>query len=157
LTFDLDVFVLLHPTAGGLISLAPIYHALTRRGYTQDKEHDVQGCRRVDRTGGVATQQSDREIASQCVLIEGVPVQFLPAYNSLIEEALAQAREIDYDCVRTRVVRAEHLVAICLQTGRARDRARVALLHKQSDLDRSFLADLLRRYSLEEKWKNWTE
>lgn len=130
LTFDLDVFVLPNPAAGALISLAPIYDALARRGYTQEKE---------------------------CVLIEGVPVQFLPAYNSLIEEALAQAREIDYDGVRTRVVRAEHLVAICLQTGRARDRARVALLHEQSDLDRTFLADLLRRYSLEEKWKNWTE
>jgi len=130
LTFDLDVFVLLHPSAGGLISLAPIYDVLARRGYIQDKE---------------------------CVLIEGVPVQFLPAYNSLIEEALAQAREIDYDGVRTRVVRAEHLVAICLQTGRAKDRARVALLHEQSDLDGTFLADLLCRYSLEEKWKNWTE
>jgi hypothetical protein len=157
LTFDLNVFVLLHPAAGGLISLAPIYDTLARRGYTKDKEHDVQGCRRVDRTGRAVTRPSDREIASQCVLIEGVPVQFLPAYNSLIEEALAQAREIDYDGVRTRVVRAEHLVAICLQTGRAKDRARVALLHEQSDLDRTFLADLLRRYSLEEKWKNWTE
>jgi hypothetical protein len=29
-----------------------------------------------------------------CVLIEGVPVQFLPTYNSLIEEALQEAQEI---------------------------------------------------------------
>ena len=40
---------------------------------------------------------------------EGVPVQFLPAYNALIEEALTKAREIDYEGVSTRVLRAEYL------------------------------------------------
>ena len=32
-----------------------------------------------------------------CVLIEGVPVQFLPAYNALLEEALKEAQQIVYD------------------------------------------------------------
>src|SRR5438552_5332659 len=100
LTFDLDVFILLQPDAARLISLAPVYEALRLRGYREEKE---------------------------CVLIEGVPVQFLPAYNSLIEEALNQAREIDYEGVPARVVRAEHLVAICLQTGRGKDRERVRI------------------------------
>ena len=157
LTFDLDVFVLFGSGVGGLVSLSPIYEVLRARGYGEEKEHDVQGCRRVDRRGRVVTRPSNREIASQCVLIEGLPVRFLPAYNSLIEEALTQSREIDYEGVPTRVVRAEHLVAICLQTGRAKDRARVALLREQSHLDLTFLADVLRRYSLEEKWKSWTE
>ena len=31
---------------------------------------------------------------NECVLIEGVPVQFLPAYNLLIEEAFAQACDL---------------------------------------------------------------
>ena len=130
LTFDLDVFVLLQPDGSGLVSPEAIYEALRRRGYTEEKE---------------------------CILIEGVPVQFLPAYNSLIEEALSEARETDYEGIRTRVVRAEHLVAICLQTGRVKDRARVALLREQSHLDLTFLADVLGHYSLEEKWKSWTE
>ena len=130
LTLDLDIFVLLSPGVSNLISLEPIYQALRVRGYTEEEA---------------------------CIVIEGVPVQFLPAYNSLIEEALAEARETDYEGVRTRVVRAEHLVAICLQTGRPKDRARVALLREQSDLDLKFLADVLRRYSLEEKWTSWRD
>ena len=130
LTFDLDAFVLLDSDPGSLISLSPLYEALRERGYREEKE---------------------------CVVIEGLPVQFLPAYNSLIEEALLGAREINYEGVPTRFVRAEHLVAICLQTGRAKDRARVALLREQSELDLRFLADVLRDHHLEEKWKNWTE
>lgn len=130
LTFDLDIFVLLGPTAGDLISLSAIYEALRARGYREEQE---------------------------CVSIEGVPVQFLPAYNSLVEEALAEAHEVDYEEVRTRVVRAEHLVAICLQTGREKDRERVRILRAQSELNSGYLADVLCRHNLEEKWKAWTE
>lgn len=131
LTFDLDVFVLLQPVnGGGLISLSPIYEALRRRGYEEETE---------------------------TVSIEGIPVQFPPAYNSLTEEAVAEAREIDYDGVPTRVARAEHLIAICLQTGRTKDRARVAMLREQATLDLNLLADILKRHQVEEKWKRWTE
>jgi hypothetical protein len=97
LTFDFDVFVILPQDAGNLLSLAPLYEALRSRGYAEEGE---------------------------CVLIEGVPVQFLPAYNALLEEALREARETLYEAVSTRVVRAEHLIAICLQTGRDKDRER---------------------------------
>jgi hypothetical protein len=128
LTFDLDVFVLL-PEAGGLVSLAPIYDALRARGYTEDGE---------------------------CVLIEGVPVQFLPAYNSLLKEALTEANETLYEGIGTRVVRAEHLAAICLQTGRNKDRERVRILREQANLDLPRLAEVLARHALEERWKQWT-
>ena len=130
LTFDLGVFVVLSRGTGQLISLAPVYEALRARGYGEEKE---------------------------TVMIEGVPVQFLPAYNALVEEALGQAREIDYEGVPARVLRAEHLIAISLQTGRAKDRARVAMLHEQASLDPNLLADILKRHQLEEKWKLWTE
>jgi len=130
LTFDLDVFVVLPRTPGGLFTLAPLYDALRARGYTEENE---------------------------CVLIEGVPVQFLPAYNSLVEEALNQAQEITYEDVPARVLRSEHLVAISLQTGRSKDRERVRILHEQAKLDMNFLAEVLRRHQLEEKWKLWTE
>ena len=126
LTFDLDVFVLLRPSNSGLISLSPIYEALGARGYSEERE---------------------------CVLIEGVPVQFLPAYNALVEEALEQAKSIDYENTPTRVVRAEHLVAISVQTGRAKDRERVRIFREQGDIDESYLAEVLRRHGLEEKWK----
>jgi hypothetical protein len=130
LTFDLDVFVVLPQTKGGILTLAPIYDALRDRGYTEEKE---------------------------TVVIEGVPVQFLPAYNALVDEALNQAQETDYDGVATRILRAEHLIAICLQTGRDKDRERVRIFREQAQLDADLLASILRRHQLEERWKQWTE
>jgi hypothetical protein len=131
LTFDLDVFVVLPRTAGGLLSLSPIYDALRARGYTEGE--------------------------NECVVVEGVPVQFLPAYNSLIEEALNEAQDTTYENVPTRVLSSEYLVAIALQTGRTKDRDRVRILREQAQLDMDLLADILKRHQLEEKWKQWTE
>ena len=131
LTFDLDVFVVLPQTPGGLLTLAPLYDALRARGYSEQE--------------------------NECIRIEGVPVQFLPAYNALLEEALKEAQEIMYEDVPARVLRSEHLLAICLQAGRSKDRERVRILREQAKLDQNFLADVLRRHQLEDKWKLWTE
>ena len=108
LTFDLDVFVVLPQAPGGLLTLAPLYDALRARGYSEQE--------------------------NECIRIEGVPVQFLPAYNALLEEALKEAQEIMYEDVPARVLRSEHLLAICLQTGRSKDRERVRILREQAKL-----------------------
>jgi len=92
----------------------------------------------------------------ECVTIEGVPVQFLPAYNPLLKEALAEARETLYKQTPTRVLRAEHLVAVAVQTGREKDRQRVRLLREQVVLDHGYLAAVLSRHGLEAKWRQWT-
>ena len=128
LTFDLDVFVLLPRTAGGLLTLTPLYEALRARGYAEEGAY---------------------------VNIEGVPVQFLPAYNALLEEALREAREVPYDDVQARVLRAEHLAAICVQTGRPKDRERARLLREQATLDADYLAAVLARHGLAGKWREW--
>ena len=129
LTFDLDVFVVLPEAPGGLLTLAPLYESLCARGYA------VQG---------------------ECVEIEGVPVQFLPTYNPLLEEALREAREMDYGETPTRVLGVEHLAAIALQTGRAKDRLRVRLFLDEATMDRARLNTILSRHGLQEKWKSWT-
>jgi hypothetical protein len=129
LTFDLDIIVLLSETKGGLLTLTPLYDVLRTKGYTEEGE---------------------------CVVIEGVPVQFLPAYNALLEEALREAREMPYQATSTRVLRVEHLMAICLQTGRAKDRERVRILREQATLDDNYLAAILRRHQLEARWKEWS-
>ena len=85
-TYDLDIFVVLPASHGGLITRTPLYDALHRRGY---------------------------EPKAECVMIEGVPVQFLPAYNALAEEALLQARNVDVEGVPTRVLRIEHAFGVC--------------------------------------------
>ena len=129
LTFDLDVFVLLPQTSGGLLTLSPLYEALRQRGYAEDGE---------------------------CVLIEGIPVQFLPAYNPLIEEALEQAADTLYEQTPARVLRPEHLIAICVQTGRDKDRQRVSTFLEQDALDRERLTAILPRHHLEPRFTAWT-
>lgn len=79
--------MILLKTQSGLLTLSPIYDALRTRGYHEEGD---------------------------CVSIEGIPVQFLPAYNALLEEALAEACDVLYESTPTRVLRAEHLLAIAL-------------------------------------------
>jgi hypothetical protein len=57
-----------------LAPLAPIYEWAAMRGFSSLKEH---------------------------VLIHGVPVQFLPAHNLLAEEAVVEARELNYEGCRS--------------------------------------------------------
>ena len=128
LTFDLDVFVVLPGTAGGLLTLGPLYQALSERGYAAEGD---------------------------CVMIEGIPILFLPAYNPLLEEALAEARDVNYGATPTRVLRIEHLAAIAVQTGRAKDRQRVSLFADEADVDQPCLRNILSRHGLEAKWAAW--
>jgi hypothetical protein len=117
LTFDLDVVIALPPSRSQLVTPEPVYEALRRRGYVEEKE---------------------------CVLIEGVLVRFLPACNSLLEEALGQARDVEYEEVRSRVLRAEHLIAICLQT----DREKETIDNVASEVAKLFEAKRARRLEL---------
>ena len=128
-TFDLDVFVVL-PRKGVLLTLSPVYEALRARGYT---------------------------VEGECVVVEGVPVLFLPAYNALVEEALGEAQDRVYGRTPTRILSLEHLLAICLQTGRAKDRDRVRLFGEQATVDRARLLAILARHGLEERWRQWTQ
>jgi hypothetical protein len=122
-TYDLDVFVLMDPAPNGLVSLEAIYSWLKERGHLPDKEQ---------------------------VLIAGVPVQFLPAYNALVEEAVEKAKELDLEGTPVRVVSPEHLAAIMLQTGRPKDLARYAEMKEAGALDGTKLALILSQYGLKE-------
>lgn len=127
-TFDLDVFVVL-PEADGLVTLAPLYRELAQRGYPAREE---------------------------CVMVEGIPVQFLPPGTPLLDEALAQAREVPYEDVTTRVFGPEHLVAVAVQAGRAKDRQRAQMFLDAGVLDRKRLDEILSRHGLMERFSQWT-
>ena len=128
LTYDLDIFVVLPQTPSGLLTLSSIYDELKQRGYLTEAE---------------------------CILIEGVPVQFLPAYNPLLEEALAEAQLLPYGELQTRVIRPEHLVAIMVQTGRHKDRQRFSMFMEQATINNFSLQEILIRYQLEERFHKW--
>lgn len=55
-----------------------------------------------------------------------------------------------------RVCRPEHLMAILVQTGRARDRARLQMFLEEAGFDRTRLDDLVDRFGLRERWVAWT-
>ena len=128
LTYDLDVFVAFPQSGESLLPLAPIYAYLQKHGYSATHEH---------------------------VLIEGTPVQFLPAYNALLEEALQNALEMPYGETLTRVFRLEHLVAIMAQTFRPKDRARITQILEQTDFNLDQLLEILTRHGLVERWNDF--
>jgi hypothetical protein len=80
------------------------------------------------------------------------PVQFLPPATPLVEEALAQAREIDVDGAPARVFSAEHLAAIALQTGRAKDKARLLQFVEEGALDAPRFQEIVHRHNLVDAW-----
>lgn len=123
-TFDLDVLVFLPEQPSPIVSLEPIYRWTSARGYASQSEH---------------------------VLIEGVPVQFLPAHNALADEAIETAATLDYEGVPVRVVRPEYLVALYLEPGARtlKRRERAAALKESNSIDPTLLAGILRRFHLE--------
>ena len=128
-TMDIDVFVALaKPHDSSLVTLAPVYGHLKSRGYQAEKEH---------------------------VVIEGWPVQFLPAAGALEEEALDQAVETEVEGVRAWVMTGEHLVALALRTGRARDFARILQFVESGVLDAAKLDSIIKRHTLIEKWEQF--
>lgn len=82
-------------------------------------------------------------------------MQFLPAGNALVEEALAQAVETELEGVRTWVMTAEHLTAIALQTGRAKDHNRILLFIESGTLAPDKLDQILARHGLLAKWEQF--
>lgn len=128
-TLDVDIFVAFRPEPGSLlVSLQPVWTYLMARGATMDGEY---------------------------VVIGGWPVQFLPPTGPLVEEALSEAVEVDVEGVPARVFTAEHLAAIALQTGRAKDRARLLQFIESDALDIGRFRDIVSRHRLESDWQRF--
>jgi hypothetical protein len=128
-TLDVDVFITFRPEAGRLIaSPQPIFDYLKTRGSKMEGEY---------------------------IVIAGWPVQFLPASGPLIEEALAQAVEKDVSGVSARVFTAEHLAAIALQTGRAKDKTRLLQFLEAGVLDLARFQGIIARHDLQGAWQRF--
>ncbi|HWG20933.1 MAG TPA: hypothetical protein VG225_10410 [Terracidiphilus sp.] len=121
-TEDIDAFVFLPPSSSSLlVSLTPVYEALQEQGGVAEREY---------------------------VRFGEWPLQILTDATPLISEAIREAVEVDFEGIPTRVFRAEHLCAVALQTGRAKDYARVGMFLEQGEVDRDALANLAARYDL---------
>jgi hypothetical protein len=130
-TYDLDIFIRFEKAPGSpLVSLDPIYEYLQKRG------HKVEGTH---------------------IMIEGWPVQFLPADDDLSGEALLQAVEKDVTGTKAWVMKAEHLMAIALRTGRGKDLIRLEQFVRYKAFDENELSRILARHKLLEKWQRFVD
>jgi hypothetical protein len=126
LTYDLDLFIILHKKANGkkLIELSPIFEYLKHKGYIWKGEH---------------------------IIIEGIPVQFIPADN-LEQEAVKNANETIYHGIKTKVLTPEYLIAILLRAGRQKDIDKINKMTTQAKIQKKLLKAILEKYNLAEKY-----
>ncbi|MBI4229372.1 MAG: hypothetical protein HY608_00895 [Planctomycetes bacterium] len=134
LTYDVDVFLDLPESPAGLVDLGPLYAHLQARGYRPQGE---------------------------TVMIDGIPVQFLPVHEDLLREAVREAREVgggdkgEGQAPGLRIMRAEHLLAVMLRTGRPQDRVRFQKMLTEATPDRALLKGILERHGLRDTYLDW--
>ena len=121
---DLDLFVIFEGSPI-ILTLTPIYDFLQSRGHKSDGD---------------------------AMMLHGWPVQFLPAESPLLREAVEQAREVNFETIPARVMRAEHLMAIALQTGRGKDFARLLAFVESSVVDDQKWREVVAQYGLTSEW-----
>ncbi len=118
-TYDADIiFVASDKTLSA--GIPAIYSYLQSKGWRVEREH---------------------------LLIKDFPVQFLAA-SGLTEEAVCEARQIQYQGVPAKVFQPEYIIAIAASVGRHKDLARIEQLMSQAKIDKPLLDDILRRYNL---------
>ena len=89
------------------------------------------------------------------IVMGGWPVQFLPPTGPLVEEALAQAVERDVEGTVARVFTPDYLAAIALQTGRAKDKARLLQFIEAGAFEIGPLKEILARHGLVQAWQKF--
>jgi hypothetical protein len=130
-TLDVDIFIDLHAAPDSLlVSLEPILSYLRERGCKMEGEH---------------------------VMISGWPVQFLPPTSPLTDEALRHASCVEVEDIEVSVLTPEYLAAIALQTGRAKDKARLLQFLEGSSLRMEYFRAIIERHGLGENWTKFQQ
>ena len=130
LTDDIDVFI--SPVvvgANGLVLFGRIYSYLEELGYKTEREY---------------------------IRIEGWLVQFVPASESVQEEAVARADRVAFAGEYTSIFSVEYLAAELLRSGRFKDLTRVGALLESEQMDMEVFHDIIHRHGLAEKWKEFS-
>jgi hypothetical protein len=128
-TDDIDVFI--SPVvvgANGLVSFGQIYSYLEGLGYNVEREY---------------------------IRIEGWLVQFVPASESVQEEAVTQADRVAFAGEFTSIFSSEHLAAELLRSGRLKDHVRVVSLLESEEMNMKVFHDIIRRHGLGLEWQEF--
>jgi predicted nucleotidyltransferase len=92
-------------------------------------------------------QSKGWRVEHEHLLVNDFPVQFLAA-SGLTEEAVRDAKQIEYEGVPAKVFRPEYVIAIAASVGRHKDLARIDQMLEQAEIERTLLDDILARYNL---------
>jgi hypothetical protein len=128
-TFDADVLVAV-PKPDAIDVLGPIYGFCKALGYHPEGE---------------------------AIRVGAWPVQLIPAFDSLTEEAIREAETADLGGTHIRVVRADYLAVIALSVGRAKDFARVLALREVNAIDDDQVSALAECHGLADAWRRFLE
>lgn len=91
----------------------------------------------------------------ECIIIGSWPVKFLTAANELEKEVHSEAFQTDGGGVLTSVAKAEHLVAIALQSGRPKDYELIIKFIEHEAIDSRRLDDILARHGMLAMWEKF--
>ncbi len=127
-TYDLDLIVNISGEENTLNPLAGIYGWANEYGYKTENEH---------------------------IIIEGIPVQFLLAYNNLVEDALINRSEVILFDEKSFILKAEYLMAIMLQTGRLSDRERFARFLAEAEYNKTLFIEIIKKFNLQELYNKF--
>ena len=86
------------------------------------------------------------------IIIEKVPVQFISVYNELVKEAVKNSIERRYEKTKTKILRAEYLIAIMVQTFKPKDRERIIKLLDEAKINTVYPTKILQKHELKEKF-----
>jgi len=119
-TYDLDIFAIIRGR-NEIASLAPIYDLFKERG---------------------------NEVKGEHIYVGDMPVQILPDISPLADEAVRDAVETEVAEIHTKVIGAEHLIALSLIPFRQTDKYRISMLIKS--IDKELLQEIIGRFDNEE-------
>jgi hypothetical protein len=126
-TLDVDVLTLLaEDSAAVLDPLSPIYNYCRERGYLAEGE---------------------------AIRVGSWPVQFIPVFSPLTEEAVRTASSEAIEGVPLQVVGAEYLAVIALSVGRPKDYARILALLEAGAVGKETIQSLAQRHGLAVAWQ----
>ncbi len=128
-TLDADILVAV-PDQQSLDLLSPIY------AFCRERCYDAEG---------------------EAIRVGDWPVQFIPAFSALTEDAMHCAEEGEVDGVPLRVVSAAYLAVIALSVGRAKDLARIVALREAGACGDDEIALLAAKHGLAGEWARFLE
>ena len=149
--------------AAGVIENYALFGAMVQMRYTEagyprcGRPHRGGIARAMDVLAGVYEFCARRGFAAEgdAIRVGAWPVQFVPAFSPLTEEAMKHADTADFEGVPLRVVRADYLATIALSVGRAKDYARILALLESSASTRDEIGRLAARHGLSEAWRRF--